>query len=109
LAGRTPAFGPGEAAWLRNLYETGLTLKQCATRTGRSTTAVANAIERAGGRMRTGGPSPRPVDIRAMAAAYQAGATINGLAAQHHVSAPRLARLLRGAGVQINPPGPRPK
>lgn len=109
--GRKPiAWTPEQIAAMAARYKAGATIRQVATRVGRSIGTVRAVLRDAGVIVRQHQPGRKPIpwtpeQIAAMVAEYQAGATIREVAARAGHGYSTVHGVLREAGVSIRARG----
>jgi lambda repressor-like predicted transcriptional regulator len=108
--GRRDTGVPDHDADIAAAYKAGATIAELAARYDCSVKPIRDALTRAGVTTRGFG-RPRAVAglEETIALAYESGATLTQLAAEHGVSRRLIARICQEQGVLLRPPGPRMK
>jgi hypothetical protein len=96
-----------KAAEIRAIYDSPVSVRECAVKFGVARGTITRAIRAAGGTLRPNGPIPRTADPAAVKHAYVAERkTLRQVSQEFRISMRRAAVILREAGVELRL-GPR--
>jgi Mor family transcriptional regulator len=100
----------GHEAELVAAYEAGATVEELAERHDCSVTTIRSVLGDAGVALRARGPrSPLEGREAELAADYEGGATVRGLAARYGANQRTIRKVLADRGVAMRPPGRKPR